>query len=74
MTGPAYVACARQIGAAIQDSGDAVTQPSSVHTNSFRVFLAARAEALNVAVVEHAEATASGPSGTSATPRCPAGR
>ena len=52
---PAYVACARQVGAAIQDSGAAVTQPAPVHTNSFRVFLAAPAEALNVAVVEHAE-------------------
>jgi hypothetical protein len=54
---PAYVACARQVAAAIQDSGAGLTQPSPVHTNSFRVFLAAPAEALNVAVVEHAEAT-----------------
>jgi threonine aldolase len=54
---PAYVACARQVGAAIQDSGAAVTQPAPVHTNSFRVYLPAPAEALNVAVVEHAEAT-----------------
>jgi threonine aldolase len=52
---PAYVACARQVAAAIEDSG-AVIQPSPVHTNSFRIFLAAPAEALNVAVVEHAEA------------------
>jgi hypothetical protein len=54
---PAYVACARQVASAIQDSGAAVTQPAPVHTNTFRVFLPAPAEALNLAVVEHAEAT-----------------
>jgi threonine aldolase len=54
---PAYVACARQVGAAIQDSGAGVTQPSPVHTNSFRIFLAVPAEALNAAIVEHAEVT-----------------
>jgi threonine aldolase len=53
---PAYVACAREVAAALQDSGVAVTQPSPVHTNSFRIFLDAPAEALNVAIVEHAEA------------------
>lgn len=52
-----YVLYARQIAAAIQDSGVAIAYPSPPQTNTFRVFLAAPAEALNVAVVEHAEAT-----------------
>ncbi len=52
-----YVACAREIAAAIQASGVGLTYPSPPHTNTFRVFLNAPAAALNLAVVTHAEAT-----------------
>ena len=52
-----YSECARQIAAAIEESGVGITHPSPPQTNTFRVFLTAPADALNVAVVAHAEAT-----------------
>jgi len=52
-----YVEYAREIAPAIDDSGVAATFPLPPHTNTFRVFLAAPAADLNVAVVSYAEAT-----------------
>ena len=52
-----YVACAREVAQAIQASGVATTFPLPPQTNTFRVFLAASAAALNIAVVTYAEAT-----------------
>jgi threonine aldolase len=53
----AYVAKAREIAAEIQASGVGLTYPAPPHTNTFRVFLTAPADALNLAVVTHAEDT-----------------
>jgi threonine aldolase len=52
-----FVTSAREIAAAIDASGVAQTYPAPPHTNTFRVFIDAPAEALNVAVVAYAEAT-----------------
>ena len=52
-----YVDYAREVAGAIDASGVAVTFPVPPQTNTFRVFLAAPAEALNIAVVTYAEAT-----------------
>jgi threonine aldolase len=52
-----YVDYAREIAQAIDASGVAGTFPLPPQTNTFRVFLAAPAEALNIAVVTYAEAT-----------------
>jgi len=52
-----YVDYAREVAGAIDASGVAVTFPVPPQTNTFRVFLAAPAEALNIAVVTCAEAT-----------------
>lgn len=52
-----YVTYAQQIAAAIEASGVGLVLPSPPHTNTFRVFLAAPATALNLAVIVHSEAT-----------------
>ena len=52
-----YVECARELAAAIEASGVGLVYPSPPHTNTFRIFLAAPAAGLNLAVVTHAEAT-----------------
>jgi len=53
----AYVECARQLAAVIESSGVGIAYPTPPHTNTFRVFLAAPAAGLNLAVVTQAEAT-----------------
>jgi threonine aldolase len=52
-----HVSYAREVAGVIEASGVALTFPVPPQTNTFRVFLAAPAEALNVAVVTYAEAT-----------------
>jgi threonine aldolase len=52
-----YVSYAREIALAIEASGVAAIFPSPPQTNTFRIFLAAPADALNMAVVTYAEAT-----------------
>lgn len=52
-----YVACAREMAAAVEAARVGIAYPSPPHTNTFRVFLTAPAAALNRAVVAHAEDT-----------------